>query len=128
MYQCLNNAKKVVGIDTVGYYYLQRGSSVMHNILDAKRLKLFEIVDSWLDENKHDKYLYAAVVKRDSILSMVVLDAAIKAGHKEYREMARQRILKHKRVIFTSKYFSLKFKCGALVLWMCPKMYYKFAK
>ena len=45
LYQCLKNSKMIVGIDTVGYYYLQRASSVMHNVVDEKRLKLFEIVD-----------------------------------------------------------------------------------
>lgn len=128
LYNCLKDAGKIVAIDTVGYYYLQRGSSVMHNILDEKRLKFFEIVDSWLEENKNDKDLYRAVAKRDCVLSVMVLDAAISKDDEKYVKNARARILMHKRIIFTSGYFSLKFKVGTLLLWLCPKVYYRVKK
>lgn len=128
LYNCLKNVKRIVGINTVGYYYLQRGRSVMHNILDEKRLKFFEIVDSWLEENKNDKDLYRAAAKRDCVLSVMVLDAAISKDDEKYVKNARERILKHKWIIFTSGHFSFKFKIGALLLWLCPKLYYKMKK
>ena len=100
----------------------------MHNILDERKLKFFEIVDTWLEENKGDKELFRAVAKRDCILSIVVLDAAINANEKEYVNMARKRILKHRRTVLLSKNFSLKFKLGTVVLWLCPNLYYKMKK
>ena len=130
LYECLKNTKKVIGIDTVGYYYLQRESSVMHNVLDEKRLKLFEIVDHWLEENKHDKELYASVVKRDAVLSVFVMDSALKNKNenKATIKMLRNRILKHKIIILNSKNFSIKFKFGMLLLWLCPNVYYSIKK
>lgn len=129
LYNCLKNTKKIVGIDTVGYYYLQRGSSVMHNILDERKLNFFEIVDSWLDETKNDNKIYRAAVKRDCILSVMVLDAALKTNaDKKYIKNARKRILRHKWIVFTSRYFSFRFKLGALFLWLCPKMHYKIKR
>jgi hypothetical protein len=127
LYKALKNVKKFVGIDTVGYYYLQRESSVMHNVIDEKRLKLFEIVDYWLEETKHDKELYTSVVKRDAVLSIFVLESALKDkdANKAVIEMLRDRVLKHKKVILTSNKFSIKFKVGTLLLWMCPWLYYR---
>lgn len=130
LYQCLKNAKKIVGIDKVGYYYLQRGDSVMHNVIDEKRLKLFEIVDSWLEENKRDKELYAAVVKRDAVLSVFIMESALKNKDENTAviKMLRTRVLKHKKIILTNKNFSIKFKLGTLLLWLCPKLYYSINK
>jgi hypothetical protein len=130
LYNCLKDANKIVGIDTVGYYYLQRESSVMHNVVDKKRLKLFEIVDCWLEENKHDKELYASVVKRDAVLSVFVMDAALKNRQEnaEVIKMLRRRLLSHKNIILTNKNFSVKFKLGTLLLWLCPKLYYSINK
>ena len=45
-------------------------------------------------------------------------------GDKKYLKNARKRILKHKWIIFTSRYFSFRFKLGAVFLWLCPKIYY----
>ena len=130
LYQILKNVKKFVGIDTVGYYYLQRESSVMHNVVDEKRLKLFEIVDSWIEENKHDKELYTSVVKRDAVLSIFVMESALKDKDKNKAviKMLRNRVLKHKRIILTSNKFSIKFKAGTFLLWMCPWLYYRISK
>ncbi|MBE6534229.1 MAG: glycosyltransferase [Ruminococcaceae bacterium] len=130
LYNCLKDANKIVGIDTVGYYYLQRESSVMHNVVDKKRLKLFEIVDCWLEENKHDKELYGSVVKRDAVLSVFVMDAALKNRQEntEVIKMLRRRLLSHKNTILTNKNFSVKFKLGTLLLWLCPKLYYSINK
>lgn len=130
LYQALKNAKEVIGIDKVGYYYLQRATSVMHNVIDEKRLKLFEIVDYWLEENKYDKELYTSVVKRDAVLSVFVLESALKDKdrNKATIKMLRGRVLKHKRIILTNNKFSIKFKAGTLLLWMCPWLYYRINK
>ena len=130
LYQALKNSKKIIGIDTVGYYYLQRESSVMHNVVDEKRLKLFEIVDFWLEENKHDKELYTSVVKRDAVLSIFVMESAIKNKdeNKAIIKMLRSRVMKHKKTILTSSKFSIKFKAGTLLLCICPWLYYQIKK
>ena len=130
LYHALKKSKKIIGIDTVGYYYLQRESSVMHNVIDEKRLKLFEIVDFWLEENKHDKELYTSVVKRDAVLSIFVMESALKDKDKNKTviKMLRGRVLKHKKIILTSNKFSIKFKVGTLLLWMCPWLYYRINK
>ena len=49
-------------------------------------------------------------------------------GDKKYLKNARKRILKHKWIIFTSRYFSFRFKLGAVFLWLCPKIYYRVKK
>ena len=130
LYNALKNARSIVGIEKVGYYYLQRTTSVMHNVVDEKKLKLFEIVDFWLDESRGDKVLYDAAVKRDCVLSVFVLDSAIK-NRKENAgvvEMLRRRVLRHRKTILNSKNFSLKFKMGVILLWICPSLYYKVKK
>ena len=130
LYNALKKAKRIIGIDKIGYYYLQRNTSVMHNVVDKNKLKLFEIVDFWLNESQGDKELYAAAVKRDCVLSVFVLDSAIK-NRKENAgvvEMLRRRVLRHRKTILNSKNFSLKFKMGVILLWICPSLYYKVKK
>lgn len=117
----LKYIRKMIVIDTIGYYYRLRSSSIMRKEFSKKNLDVFKICDSLYEEFKNDK-MFAEISKFIFlIISQHVFYYGIGPKNKYYR-MYQNYIKKYADI---SKQSSEVLRSSKLLRWYlwCPKYF-----
>ena len=117
----LKYIRKMIVIDTIGYYYRLRSSSIMRKEFSKKNLDVFKICDSLYEEFKNDK-MYAEISKLIFlIISQHVFYYRLRPTHEYYR-IYQNYIQKY---AYIAKQSSEVFRSCRLLRWYlwCPKYF-----
>lgn len=128
LYTVLKKASKLKHIPYITYHYFCREDSCTHEVLQEKHFAPLSVRNMQFSEICNDKDLFEKFLFSDSKLSFhlikeILLDRSGK--FKDRLPIIRNRVLRNKFHIFLSKYLGLRFKIGVMLLWLCPKLFYK---
>ena len=113
--------RKMIVIDTIGYYYRIRSSSIMKKEFSKKNLDVFKICDSLYEEFKNDK-MYAEISKLIFlIISQHVFYYRLRPKH-EYHKIYQNYIQKYADIAKQSSEVLRSCRLLRWYLW-CPKYF-----
>lgn len=117
----LKYIRKMIVIDTIGYYYRIRSSSIMKNEFSKKNLDVFKICDSLYEEFKNDK-MFAEISKLIFlIISQHVFYYRLRPNH-EYHKIYQNYIQKYADIAKQSSEVLRSCRLLRWYLW-CPKYF-----
>ena len=117
----LKYIRKMIVIDTIGYYYRLRSSSIMRKEFSKKNLDVFKICDSLYEEFKNDK-MFAEISKLIFlIISQHVFYYEIRSTH-EYHRIYQNYIEKYANIAKQSSEVLRRCRLLRWYLW-CPKYF-----
>ena len=117
----LKYIRKMIVIDTIGYYYRLRSSSIMRKEFSKKNLDVFKICDSLYEEFKNDK-MFAEISKLIFlIISQHVFYYEIRSTH-EYHRIYQNYIKKYANIAKQSSEVLRRCRLLRWYLW-CPKYF-----
>ena len=117
----LKYIRKMIVIDTIGYYYRTRSNSIMKKEFSKKNLDVFKICDSLYEEFKNDQ-MYAEISKLIFlIISQHVFYYEIRPTHEYYR-IYQNYIQKYADIAKQSPEVLRSSKLLRWYLW-CPKYF-----
>lgn len=117
----LKYIRKMIVIDTIGYYYRIRSSSIMKNKFSKKNLDVFKICDSLYEEFKNDK-MFAEISKLIFlIISQHVFYYRLRPNH-EYHKIYQNYIQKYADIAKQSSEVLRSCRLLRWYLW-CPKYF-----
>ena len=117
----LKYIRKMIVIDTIGYYYRLHSSSIMRKEFSKKNLDVFKICDSLFEEFKNDK-LFAEISKLIFlIISQHIFYYRIRPNHK-YHKIYQNYIQKYADIAKQSSEVLRSCRLLRWYLW-CPKYF-----
>lgn len=128
VYGVLHRAKNIRMLKEITYHYYMREDSCMHTVIGDKHFGILALRDRQFKEIKENKKLYKAFVFRYAKDIFFLIHGILHDSSKKFTEqlpMLRERVLREKMRIFSSSQLNSRFKLGVLLLWLCPKQFYK---
>ena len=117
----LKYIRKMIVIDTIGYYYRLRSSSIMRKEFSKKNLDVFKICDSLFEEFKNDK-MFAEISKLIFlIISQHIFYYRIRPNHK-YHKIYQNYIQKYADIAKQSSEVLRSYRLLRWYSW-CPKYF-----
>lgn len=122
-------AKKIRTVNEPLYCYYENQGSVMRAPLAEKHFQIFDILDAQLSECKNEEKLYIRCAVKDVQISNMHIYRIFSDGAMYDKfEKLKNRIAAHKKIIFSSKEFSVREKLVFALLIYAPKLYFRLKK
>lgn len=122
-------AKKIKTVNEPYYCYYENQGSVMRAALAEKHFQIFDILDIQLSECKGEQKLYTRCAVKDVQISNMHIYRIFSDGAMYDKfEKLKNRISMHKKIIFSSKEFSVREKLVFALLIYAPRLYFRLKK
>ncbi len=124
----IKKAKRVKLMTDITYHYYIHGDSCMHSKIKEAHFYPMVLRDELLKECKGNKTLYKKWVSFEAHLCFYLIRLILINGDNPFVDRIqelRQRVVTKKQYILFSSYYTARFKSGVVLLWLCPKLFYK---
>ncbi len=114
-------------IPDITYHYSTREGSAIHSKAAEKHFAPLRLFDMQAEECKENRDLFIKCQRRNVLYYFYLLRLILRSdGFSDRIPMLRKRILSCKWQILFTKYYPLRYKIGLLLLWLFPKLFYKY--
>lgn len=114
-------------ISNITYHYFTRDDSAMHSKASAKHFAPLALFDMQLTECGQNRDLAKKCTRRNIFYIFYLLRLCLHSGELcENIPNLRKRILNSKWQILFLRYYPIRYKVGTAVLWIFPKLFYKY--
>lgn len=128
VYNLLKKAQRVKTVADTTYHYFVRENSCTRQQLAEKHFDPLKLRDMQFGEIGDNKSLRDKLIYSDSKLTFFVIRQILQDESGKFRDRLpalRARVMKYKQNVFFSKHIGARFKIGAVLLWLFPKLFYK---
>ncbi len=124
----IKKAKRIKLMTDITYHYYIHGDSCMHSQIKEVHFYPMVLRDEFLKECEGKKELYKKWVSFEAHLCFYLIHLILVNGDTSFVDRIqdlRRRVVTKKRYILFSPYYNARFKIGVVLLWLCPKLFYK---
>ena len=128
VYNVLKNTKSIKLLDDTTYFYYIRENSCIHSVISDKHFKVMDLRDKQYKEIENNVWLFKKFIFKYAKDIFYLIHEILHDDSKKYLYRIpdlRKKIVKEKWFVFSSPNLSTRFKIGVLLLWLCPKVFYK---